>query len=531
MNKKIWKRIVAISGCAVMALSGAGCGEKKVANDANTLEMFICDFGYGTKWLEKAAEEFKKTDWVTAKYPELKVDISSLADQGMAISKVMSGEKGNTADLLFTAANSAYVNYESGYFEDLTAVYEMDIPGETITMKDKMIENKYTERVYITNNGEEKIYSFPWVNGFQGLFMNVDAYKTILGENYVLPRTSDELAKMCEDIKNSSNNTNNVYPFFSSSTYYTQMFTIWWAQYEGLTEYANYYNGIADGELSNKIFAQKGRLRALETLEEIMGFNSGNVNPLSQEYGFMQIQANFFKGNSVMIVNGDWLETEMSGISRNEITVMKNPVISSITEKTSSVKSDTELAFVVQCVDDGKDFAATSTEFNTMYAKELAEADYTHIYEARKMIMPLNAHEAYIPSYAVAKDLAKDFLLFLASDKGIEVFMKETSGAQTAFAYDVEQKNPTLYNSFSTMQKEHAKLSKTAMPALDYSQTRLVAYGGLQPLLDNTLQNKFLNQNANARQTAQEVYNGCIENYNDANGRFDILLQQAGLIG
>ncbi|MBQ8686061.1 MAG: extracellular solute-binding protein [Clostridia bacterium] len=530
MRKQVVKRSLALGACAVMAFSGVGCKEK-VANDENTLEMFICDFGYGTEWLEAQAEEFKKTDWVTAKYPELKVSVDSLADQAMANSKIMAGEQGNTADLLFTASESGYIYYESGMYLDLTSVYDSVIPNEDVKVKDKMNEIKYTDRLYTTDNGEEKIYSFPWVNGFAGLFINLTAKNEILGADYVMPRTSNELAKMCEDIKASATNSKDAYPFISSSTYYRTLFTIWWAQYEGLDEYANYFNGIADGELSNKIFEQKGRLRALEELERIMGYDSQNVNPLSQELDFMSLQAHFFNGTAVMMTNGDWLETEMSELIKGEITVMKNPVISTITEKLSVVKSEEELAFVVQCVDENKDVTATQAAFNERFQKELTPSDYEKIYNARNLLNSWNVHEAYIPSYSTAKELAKDFLLFMASDKGIEIFMRETSGCQTAFTYDAETKNPELFNSFTTLQKDHVKMGRTAIPLHDMAQTRLVAYGGLKNLTAVNLQANFLSSNAAARKSANAVYQEDIEYYKEENGRFDIMLRQAGLKG
>lgn len=530
MKKQVLKRGLALGACVMMAFSAVGCKEK-VSNDENTLEMFICDFGYGTQWLKAQAEEFQKTDWVTAKYPELKVTVDSLADQAMANSKIMSGEQGNTADLLFTASENGYIYFESGNYLDLTSLYESEIPNESVKVKDKMIEKKYTERLYLTDDGEEKIYSFPWVNGFSGLFINLTAKNEILGEDYVMPRTSQELAKMCEDIKASSTNSKNAYPFISSSTYYKTMFSIWWAQYEGLNEINNYYNGIADGELSNKIFEQKGRLRALEELEKIMGYDSKNVDPQSQELDFMSLQAHFFNGNAVMMTNGDWLETEMKELIKGEITVMKNPVISTITEKLSVVKTEEELAFVVQCVDEDKDFSATKTAFAENFSKELSSTDYDKIYEARNIMNAWNAHEAYIPSYSTAKELAKDFLLFMASDKGIEIFMRETSGCQTAFTYDAEVKNPELFNSFTTLQKDHVKLGRKAIPTPDNSHTRLVAYGGLKNLTAVNLQSSFISENSASRRTAMQVYQDDIDYYSEQNGRFDIMLRQAGLKG
>ena len=523
---------MAVSACLALAFSAVGCEKKTVANDENTLEIFICNFGYGTDWLYAEVEEFKKADWVTAKYPDLNVVVDKpIADQAMANSKIMSGKEGNTADLLFTCSETGNVYYESGLYLDLTSLYDTTIPGESVKVKDKMNQNKYTERLYTTDSGEEVIYSFPWVNGFSGMFINVTAANSILGEDYLMPRTTQELAQMCTDIKESSTNTKGVKPFISCSTYYQSMFNIWWAQYEGVEEYSNFFYGIADGEMSNKIFEQTGRLRALQELESIMGYESGNVDSMSTEMEFMQLQANFFNGNGVMMPNGDWLENEMKAISSGEITILKNPVISTIVETLSVVKADEELAFVVQCVDEHKDYETTKAAFNEQFTKELPQSDYERIYEARNVLFAWGGHEAYIPSYSVASELAKDFLLFMATDKGVETFMKATMGCQTAFTYDVETKNPTLYDSLSRLQKDHVEINKTGIMLLDRAQTRLCALGGLKALQQTNLQSKFLNVNAAARETAQQIFDYDIEYYSTANGRFEIMLKQAGLKG
>lgn len=530
--KKGLVKALAAALCLAMVLPAAGC-KKKVANDANTLEIFIADFGYGTQWLYDIADKFREN------HPDINVVIDTpVADQNMPNDKIMSGPT-NTADLLFCASNNGVANFESGNYLDLTPLYETEIPGEGITVKEKMIDQKYNERIYTTKNGEEKIFSMPWVNGVGGLFINLDAYRTVLGDEYMLPRTTDELKKMCDEILRSQDKNNvSVYPFILGGTYYENMFKIWWAQYEGLESYNNFYEGriVNDDdtmEQSPEIFAQTGRLRALEEVEELMGIKNGYVHPEAIQLDFMSIQALFYAGQGMMITAGDFIENEMKSLTtRGEITMMRNPVISTITEKLKDKDmTDEQLAYLVQCVDDEKDYAAAQSEYTAAYpGKTLDESDYDKIEEARNIVLGWNAHEAYIPSYAVAKEAAQEFLLYMATDEAIETFMAAGKGINTAFEYDVETKNPTLFDSFTTMQKDHARILKRGHVTVDYSQKKLVAKGGLGALSGTSLQTKFLSPNPNSRQTAQQVWQEDIDHYDTSkNSNWNYMIQSAGV--
>ena len=54
--------------------------------------------------------------------------------------------------------------------------------------------------------------------------------------------------------------------------------------------------------------------------------------------------------------------------------------------------------------------------------------------------------------------MAKDFLLFCASDKGLEIYAKYTNGAALPFDYDLETKAPQVYDSISLLQKTRLEI-------------------------------------------------------------------------
>ena len=469
-SKKIMASVLALGLATSGVLSFAGCGGK-VANDENTLEIFISDFGYGTAWLDDVVGNFKNQEWVKQKYPDLNIPaIKKNSEKSYPADSITSGT--TTIDLFFSTMTAA-ASYEKTdaagqcYFEDITDVYESQVPEEDITVQNKMLPSIFASKKYETKAGEQKYYAVPWVNGYMGLLYNNTLMKEYLGESYVLPRTTNELVKMAKDIKDKGK-----VPFISAAKvdYWLYVFQTWWMQYEGVSEYENYWNGVNKyGEYTTNIYSQQGRLEALKVLESLIsrsnGYNHADVT--TQE--FTAAQSKMILGEAVMMPNGDWFETEMrSNYSEDknhyDIKFMKTPIVSAIVEKmdlythgktkytdlTESERTayDQKLQEIIVAVDKG----TTDSLLN------VSAADIQKITEARKAIIGISSHDAMIPSYATAKGVAKDFLRFLATDIACESFMRETNGASTVFNYDVKVKNPTLYNSFSNLQKERAEM-------------------------------------------------------------------------
>ena len=161
----------------------------------------------------------------------------------------------------------------------------------------------------------------------------------------------------------------------------------------------------------------------------------------------------------------------------------------------------------------------------------MTEGDFNKVNVARKVVYGVENHEAYIPSYATGKEIAKDFLVFMASDVACKSFMKSTNGASTAFEYDVETKAPELYASFSTLQKERAEIAKNGIAPFSATTSRLCYLGGLTYYtISNTLESYFTAQNANDRKSAQFIYDNDIEYYTKNNGQYwGELLSRAGI--
>lgn len=562
--KKLISLLLTVMLALTCGVAGA-CGGGGGGNDGSvSLDIYAIKKGYGVNWLEQIKNLFLQEDFVKQKYPNLKINIDSNDLESDVGGKMTGGIVANKYDLLFTTnPANAYFNHKgsdgSYDFENLESVYESEVPGESVKVKDKMHAEVYAQQKVENLDGTYSYYGMPWVDGYMGLLYNASFIENNLGADYVMPRTTDELSKtaasiLAKNVATSAGTT--VKPFIFDTmdgNYFTQIYNTWWAQYSGISEYESFWNGMItqdDGEetiqiRSNKIFdysavgdVSLGRLRALETLNDLIGYKNGapNVNNRADSsWSFAKAQARFINGEGVIMPNGDWFynETiEMQDKAQGQIKFMKMPVISSIIERCTSVTTDEQLAFVVQCVDDAKTYAQAAGEFSANFSAGLAEVDFDRISEARNAMFRLHGHEAYVPSYATEKEIAKDFLRYLATDKAINAFMKATYGCQTAFKYDVATKDPTLYASFSAVSKSRAELALSGTRLRPISTFRLSSYGGLQNFCTSNIANPataFTSQNEKDRMTPAEMVQKDRDYYNaDNQANWRAVLTKAG---
>ena len=537
MNKKLTAAVAAMF-CAVNVCTLGACG-KKVSDDPNTLEIFTVFAGYGYEWLEKEAEAFKNTDWVQEKYPDLKIAVKNSVSATLAVDKIAAGGKANTADLLFTTQpeGSQYNKKDSKgnyYFEDLTELYESAIPGDDYydgsagrRYIDKLNQSILDEYDVTLLDGSEVRFAVPWVNGSSGIFINETYAKEVLGSDFEIPRTTTELKEMCEALKGEG------VPAFCcaiNTGYDGGLFSTWWAQFAGLETLENYMNGMDKyGNYTWKIAESEGRLESLKMMKEFFWRDNGYYYDATFDAEYTDAQRMFLTRKSVMMPNGDWLECEMrtaGTTTEDKIYIMKTPITNDILQKCTSIETDDELSFVVKCVDEEKTYDEAKAAYTTEFSKELTSDDYTRIYDARLIVNRLGSHNAFIPSYATAKEIAKDFLLFLATDEAIEILMKET-GSISPFIYDTEAKNPTLYNSLSATQKARIDRLKTATMMRPTTSYPLCYLGALYPLvIHKNVIGEYSKQAKNQRMTPEQIYKN---NCDDIEAKFESMLRNAGL--
>ena len=523
---------------AVFAVGAAGC-RRKTPDSEFDLEVYCVELGYGSKWCEDMLALFKEQSWVKEKYPLLNIlPVKRNELSTFAASQIEAGARHNTIDLLFSTMEAKYAGKDSDGKETLLnltdTVYNKPVPGEDVLFKDKIIPSYLNSFQYIDTNdidasiADPQYYFAPWAGGMNGILYNVDLFEQMQID---VPNTTDELLAVCQKIKGLKGTT--LYSFIQSDNgYFEYLFPIFWAQYQSIEGYEDFYNGITPKGQSKDIFEQTGRLKALQVIEELVKFGNGYLNPSSPTYNFSAAQTLFLSGEGgVMHVNGDWFDNEMAKIKQDlkdrgvdfTVKMMKTPIISSLVDQLDSLKDkpnkDKVLSGIVAAIDAGE----SSYE-------NVSQEDFDRVAEARSVVNSIGpAHLGVIPNYSNAKEVAADFLRFMATDIAQESYMQSTSGASLPFANKVKQNNEQLYNTLSPMQKDRLDyFNDPVYPAYTLRMPNsfpLVMYGGLSVFTKSSFYST-LSAEKNTKH-AQDFFDETKVYWND--GRWQEALRKAGL--
>lgn len=558
--KKLLTKILAVMLTLSVSVTSIACGGK-IDTGENCIDVYIHSAGYGTSWCEDMLKDFVQLDWVKEKYPGVKYTFLTTDQEGFVKSKIVASNN-NHYDLLLGFDSDAPADYS--LLEDITtSVYGAKVPDLNVPVANRLT---YTEKLFSTyqranqysdGTGSVKYYTTSWAGGMNGIFYNEDIL-TDLG--FSVPNTTDELIAICDKIY--ENRTDGIakddvyegYAFTQAKglSYWTYMFPIWWAQYEGVNRYEDFFNGRNYGvNRSIKIFDQIGRLHALELYEEFLKYDV-HLNPasMSDTYTFKHAQTQYLRGNGVFHVNGDWFENEMKDIKAMLKTeegvdysfkLMRTPVISALGTKLGI--TDPELSATIDYVD-GK----TTTIPTYAFAEEIVDAEEKQdaiadvinaVKEARGVVHSIGAgHMTFIPSYAREKDMAIDFLLYMATEEAQITYMEATGGATLPFNYNVKAENPTFYNGLTDMQK--ARLDYFFNDNYDISvllspdSFPLVKYGGVREFTTRDYHTELsLNMAGWADKdvvTAQKIFDATKAYWNDNGGqRWTTAVNKAGI--
>ena len=508
------KRILAILAVCVMMLGIAACAPDKVIDptveDTENLYIYILERGYGSEWLVEMAKAFEEKT-------RINTDVFSTSSPTRLPSEIKKGPTGTDADIFFNLGHHRvqYQNY-SGLWEDypdglldLTELYGMTIPGENVTFGDKMVGDF---RKYSNQGTEEdpKYYTVPWASGIMGLTYNIDVFKELYGDSYEdkLPNTTKELYDLAVDIKNKGGMPfifAGQLDYFSSSMMYD-----WWAQYEGIEEFENFFKGRAYDENyetyvenAKEIFRQTGRFKSIEALSQLISYDAALYYRNGYSYGefdYKDLQVRYLtKANkTAMMPNGDWLETENDGSNECEFGMMKTPVLSAITEKLDSIEDgdDETLSLVIDYVDGNLDEPPAG----------VSETDIEKVRIARNITASNGlTHSAYVPQFTNAKANVFRFFLFMASDEGLRIYKEYTKGGFLPFKHDYTGVE------LSTFEKDIAEQLNSMHYVGELNLSPLFYKGGLSGV-------KYSNQ---ASLESRIACSPSSANYLDAQGAFE----------
>lgn len=536
--RKITKHF--ILGLALVSVAGVLTGCSKGKDDPNELEIYIANAGYGYQWAHEIKNVFLEQDWVKEKYPDLKITIFQNDDFTYAETVLNAGQASNRYDLLISMNLIGFSGTEDVL--DLTElVYEQNIPGTNVKYKDKIFSSYAESFEYYSKgnyNTAPKYYCAPWAGGMNGIVYNASFFKD---NDYKVPNTTDELIAICDDFhektwKGSLDKTQQfVFIQGKDESYFDNLFDIFWAQYQEVEGYYNYFNGIDDGSLSRNIFKQKGRVKSLEVFSELLDHEESYVSPKTAYQNFMSNQRAFLKGESLLNVNGDWFVSEMKDIREDIVAnnpnldysfkMMRTPIVSDIIELCESIEDDEELSALITAID-----AEETSLSGGGYS--VNQFDFDRVKAARGVVSSLGtAHQMVVPSYALAKDAAVDFIRFMATNEAQDAYIEATDGASLPFEYDLQESNPELYNEIDQLHKERIAYLNSSFLKPYTLPSRfnfpLLKYGGVDAFyLSNGYD--FFDKIRMDGKTPSDYYDETIAYYTEEN--WNKALERAGLL-
>lgn len=441
--KSIFALMLVLSLLFLSSCNGGGTGSGSGGDDwgngggsskGKTLNIICYEAGFGTLWLDEMAKAFESAYDCTVKVKRSYINgelIALLNDNSINDDIVMAlGSMDNAQD--------------KGLLVELSDVYNATPEGEGQAIKDKMVQSVYDKLL----TDDNKIYQMNWSHSVSSIVLNKTVLDRIFPEGYEVPNTTDELIAFADAIK-----AEGVYPFSLSTSisYWDYMHYVWWAQYDGYDAYTDYYHGYyhqknADGTVTRvkaangEVLDNPGRLESLKVAETLLNKENGYLHQYADSMTWQESQIAFvgqgYAGSDMtecaMMVNGDWLHNEVQSylISKNqELVMIKPPVISSIVDQLEdSNMSDETLSAAIAAIDAGE----------SSYAG-VSQKDFDRIAEARRMVYSATFdHCAGIPAKSKNKELAKEFLKFMASDVGQAIYAEHLNGLAMAYGYQPE---------------------------------------------------------------------------------------------
>ncbi len=501
------KKVTALFLATVMTLSLAACGgkggddkKKPNHNGGKEVEISYWNSGMGTEFLGEMCKVFneKQSDWyvyfnataasnaVTATYPLADVDTIDL---------YMSGE---VSDISAKAT--------------LDDVLDSTAGGDKKTIKEKFDASHLESEV--ASDGH--YYSLTWGGGALAIVYN----RTLFDKAGITeaPRTTDELAVACDKLLE-----NGITPLThyinDAGSYWDYLQEVWHAQYDGFDYYRNNFYACKDEagkSPSQDVFTKKdGRYQVLKAMEKFI--TPEYVLPGSNSQDHITMQTKFLNEDIGMMVNGSWLSNEMEGTgSVDNFGVMKTPVISAITDKLTTVKSDTLLRKLISAIDavtDGKEEISKyqSGEGYVVDGKQISAADWDAVKAARGMVAVNYPQQTlFIPSYSDAVDGAKEFLKFFYSDEGQKIFAKHLHYTLPMELSEGEI-DKSEWNGFEKEMDNVFQNAETCVSQYIKNRHDIFLNGGARPYAAYKFLPLFCASNAADRVTADEAWDEIIK--------------------
>lgn len=365
------KKIIALLLACVMVVGlFVGCGKQNDTTPSGTngstdtstagnnkdvtIKVAALEAAYGTEIWKKVAEAFTAETGI-------KVEVTTNKELEDVIGPAI--KAGDYPDFVHLATGRPDALTESFIkdkaLEDVTDVLSMTIPGETVTVKDKMSKG-FTDTATTNPYGDGKTYLAPMFYSPCGLFYNTSLLEE---KGWTVPTTWDEMWELGEKAK-----AEGISLFAYPTAGYMQEFTFALIYAVGGPEFFNSVMNYEEG-----VWESENGQAVLSILTKLASYTHASVPAQANKQDFKKNQQLILDNQALFMPNGTWVVGEMADAPRAENFKWGFTAIPAVKKGGDSYS----VAWFEQC---------------------------------------------WIPAGAQNKDAAKQFMAFMYSDKACEIF-------------------------------------------------------------------------------------------------------------
>ena len=299
--KKTVIRFTSLLVCLIFVLcSFGGCARTGDSDNKNVLKVAVLESAYGSEMWEKVCNGFKKL------YPDIEIQLTAEKNLEDVIgSKMKSGDWPDYVHLATgreAALTETLIKEEA--LEPLDDVLKAEIPGESLSVEDKLIEG-FTDTLATNPYSDEGTYLAPMFYSPCGLFYNAGLFEE---RGWEVPKTWDEMWTLGDTAKKEG-----IYLFTYPTAGYFDSFMYALIASVGGNEFFNqcmsYEEGAWDSEESEKVFSLMEKLA--EYIEPTTVANATGDN-------FLKNQQLILDNKALFMPNGTWVVEEMKDAPRND---------------------------------------------------------------------------------------------------------------------------------------------------------------------------------------------------------------------
>ena len=290
------------AGCGNSSSTDSGKESSTTVNtdsgEAKVLKIAALEGGRGVAHWEKLVENFEES------HEGVKVELTTASNLEEVIRPQIQG--GNIPDLIYLATGrpealtETFINEQA--LHDLTNVMNMTVPGESVKVKDKILDG-FLDTSSTSPYGDGKTYLAPLFYSPTGLFYNKGLFEE---KGYDVPKTWDEFFALGDKAK-----ADGIYLFaYPTAGYFDSAMPAMLAAsggIEGFNKAMNYEEGFWTSEEATRV---------LETFEKLKDYTDPSVVANANGDNYKKNQQLILDNKALFLPNGDWLPGEMADAPR-----------------------------------------------------------------------------------------------------------------------------------------------------------------------------------------------------------------------